>query len=77
MLAKNLCRVCHKEIRRWISICDKCKNERNYYAAKVSVSKKRLREILEERKMTEDWLSRVAVQSWNILENWTIVLKYN
>lgn len=43
MLTKNLCRVCNKEIRFWITICDDCRDKRNYYAAKVSINKKRLR----------------------------------
>lgn len=77
MLTKNLCRVCKKEIRFWITICDDCRDERNYYAAKVSTNKKRLKQTLIERKITKEWLDRVATQSSNILENWYILLTYN
>jgi predicted amidophosphoribosyltransferase len=72
MLTKNLCRVCNKEIRFWITICDDCRDKRNYYAAKVSINKKRLKKTLTVKKLTEDWLKRVAIQSNNILENWNL-----
>ena len=77
MFTKNLCRVCGKEIRLWITICDDCRDKRNYYAAKVSTNKKRLKQTLTERKMTREWLNKIAIQSNNILENWEILLTYN
>ena len=73
----NLCRVCWKEIRHWITICEDCRTERNYYAAKVSLNKKRLIKTLNERKINREWLDRVASQSGNIIENWETLLTYN
>lgn len=73
----NLCRVCWKEIRPGITICESCRDERNYYAAKISTNKKRLIKTLTERKFTKEWLDRVATQSSNIIENWEILLTYN
>ena len=73
----NLCRVCKRNIRPWVTICEDCRDERNYYAASVSVSKKRLQKTLTERKVTKEWLDKVAKQSNNILENWDILLTYN
>lgn len=77
MLDKNLCRVCWTEIRFWITLCEDCRDRRNYYAAKVSTNKKRLRKTLTENKLTNEWLERVAIQSNNIIENWNIVLEFN
>ena len=48
MLTKNVCKVCGKEIRIWVSICESCRDERNYYAAIVSTNKKRLQKSLTE-----------------------------
>ena len=73
----NLCRVCWKEIRPWITICGDCRDKRNYYAAIVSTNKKRLQKTLIERKLTRERLDRVAIQSGNIIENWEILLTYN
>ena len=73
----NLCRVCKKEIRPGITICERCKDERNYYAAKISVNKKRLIKTLNERKINREWLDRVANQSNNIIKNWEILFTYN
>ena len=71
------CRVCWWNIRPWVTICESCRDERNYYAAKVSTNKKRLQKTLTERKINKDWLERVANQSGNIIENWDILLTYN
>lgn len=71
------CRVCGCNIRPWVTICETCRDERNYYAAKVSVNKKRLQQTLTERKITKEWLDKVSTQSTNILENWEILLTYN
>lgn len=71
------CRVCWKDIRPWVTICEWCRDERNYYAAIVSTNKKRLRQTLTERKITKEWLDKVAIQSENIIENWEILLTYN
>lgn len=77
MLVWNLCRVCGKQIRPWVTICENCRDERNYYAATVSTNKKRLKKTLTERKITKEWLDRVANQSNNIIENGEILLTYN
>lgn len=77
MQTKNQCRVCGDIIRPWTTICERCKDERNYYAAKVSVNKKRLIKTLQERKITKERLDRVIKQSNYILENWEILLTYN
>lgn len=71
------CRVCGNNIRPWVTICENCRDERNYYAAKVSVNKKRLQQTLTERKVTKEWLEKINTQSNNILENWEILLSYN
>ena len=78
MSVKNLwkCRVCWKDIRPWVSICESCRNERIYYWAMVSTNKKRLQKTLTERKVTREWLDKVANQSNNILENGEILLTY-
>ena len=76
MLTKNVCKVCGKEIRIWVSICESCRDERNYYAAIVSTNKKRLQKSLTERKITREWLDRISNQSTNIIENWEILLTY-
>lgn len=73
----NLCRVCWKKIRHWITICEDCRTERNYYAAKVSLNKKRLIKTLNERKINREWLDKVMNQSGNIIENWETLLTYN
>lgn len=77
MQTKNICRVCNRQVRPWVTICEDCRDERNYYAAKVSMNKKRLTKTLSERKITKDWLSRVWREANNILENWEILLTYN
>ena len=77
MFTKNICRVCGKGVRSWVTICENCRDERNYYAAKISTNKKRLIKTLTERKFTKEWLDRVATQSGNIIENWEILLTYN
>lgn len=77
MQTKNQCRVCGDIVRPWTTICEKCRDERNCYAAKVSVNKKRLQKTLNERKINRERLDRVATQSGNILENWDILLTYN
>ena len=77
MHTKNICRVCWRNVRPWVTICEQCRDERNYYAAIVSTNKKRLKQTLTERKITKEWLDRVANQSANILENWEILLTYN
>lgn len=71
------CRVCGKDIRPEVTICEDCRDERNYYAAKISTNKKRLIKTLTERKINREWLDRVANQSGNIIENWEILLTYN
>ena len=71
------CRVCGKDIRPGVTICEDCRDERNYYAAKISTNKKRLIKTLTERKINREWLDRVANQSGNIIENWEILLTYN
>lgn len=77
MYTKNICRVCKRNIRPGVTICEDCRDERNYYAAMVSTNKNRLKQTLKERKVTKEWLDRVAIQSNNILENWEILLTYN
>ena len=76
MQTNNLCRVCWRNIRPWVTICEKCRDEKNYYSATVSVNKKRLKQTLTERKINRERLDRVANQSNNILENWEILLTY-
>lgn len=71
------CRVCWKDIRPGVTICEDCRDERNYYAAIVSTNKNRLKQTLAERKITKEWLDKVTSQSNNILENWEILLTYN
>lgn len=70
------CRVCGCNIRPWVSICESCRDERIYYWAMVSTNKTRLKKTLNERKVTKEWLDRVANQTNNILENWEILLTY-
>lgn len=53
-----------------------CRDERIYYWAMVSTNKKRLKQTLNERKVTREWLDKLANQSNNILENWEILLTY-
>ena len=77
MHTKNICRVCWIQVRPWVTICEQCRDERNYYAAIISVNKKRLTKTLKERKITKEWMNRVAVQSSNILENCEILFTYN
>ena len=77
MHTKNLCKVCWRNVRPGVTICESCRNERNYYAAMVSTNKKRLKQTLTERKITREWLDKVANQSSNIIENWEILLTYN
>ena len=77
MLVKNICRVCGKQIRPWVTICEDCRDERNYYSAIVSTNKKRLSKTLTERKITKEWLNKVSTQAGNIIENWEILLTYN
>lgn len=76
MQPTGICRVCWRNVRPWVTICENCRDERNYYAAIVSTNKKRLKQTLTERKITKEWLDRVANQSANILENWEILLTY-
>lgn len=76
MHTNNLCRVCWKDIRPGVTICESCRDERIYYWAMVSTNKKRLKQTLNERKVTREWLDKVANQSNNILENWEILLTY-
>ena len=56
MHTKNKCRVCWKDIRPGVTICEDCRDERNYYAAIVSTNKKRLKQTLTERKITKEKL---------------------
>ena len=72
-----ICRVCWKNVRPGVTICEKCRDERNYYSAIVSTNKKRLSKTLTERKVTKEWLDRVSTQAGNIVENWEILLTYN
>lgn len=76
MHTNNLCRVCWKDIRPGVTICESCRDERIYYWAMVSTNKKRLKQTLNERKVTREWLDKVANQSNNILENGEILLTY-
>ena len=76
MHTKGICRVCWKDIRPGVTICESCRDERIYYWAMVSTNKKRLKQTLNERKVTREWLDKVANQSNNILENWEILLTY-
>lgn len=76
MQTDNLCRVCWRNIRPGVTICESCRDERIYYWAMVSTNKKRLKQTLNERKVTREWLDKVANQSNNILENWEILLTY-
>lgn len=76
MQTNNLCRVCWRNIRPWVTICESCRDERIYYWAMVSTNKKRLKQTLNERKVTREWLDKVANQSSNILENGEILLTY-
>lgn len=71
------CRVCWRNVRPWVTICESCRDERNYYAAKISTNKKRLIKTLTERKFTKEWLDRVSTQSGNIIKNWEILFTYN
>lgn len=66
----------YSAIRIWVSICESCRDERNYYAAIVSTNKKRLQKSLTERKITREWLDKISNQSTNIIENWEILLTY-
>lgn len=76
MHTKGICRVCWKNIRPGVTICESCRDERIYYWAMVSTNKKRLKQTLNERKVTREWLDKVANQSNNILENGEILLTY-
>lgn len=76
MQTNNLCRVCWRNIRPGVTICESCRDERIYYWAMVSTNKKRLKQTLNERKVTREWLDKIANQSNNILENWEILLTY-
>lgn len=76
MHTNNLCRVCWKNIRPGVTICESCRDERIYYWAMVSTNKKRLKQTLNERKVTRERLDKVANQSNNILENGEILLTY-
>lgn len=44
MHTNNLCRVCWKNIRPGVTICESCRDERIYYWAMVSTNKKRLKQ---------------------------------
>lgn len=77
MQTKNQCRVCGKDIRPWVTICEDCRTERNYYAAIVSTNKKRLQKTLTERKLTRERLDKITIQSGNIIENWEVLLTFN
>lgn len=70
------CRVCGNDIRPWVTICESCRDERIYYWAMVSTNKNRLKKTLNERKVTKEWLDRIANQTNNILENGEILLTY-
>lgn len=76
MLVNKVCRVCGKQVRPGVTICESCRNERIYYGAMVSTNKKRLKQTLTERKVTRERLDKVANQSNNILENGEILLTY-
>lgn len=43
------CRVCWKDIRPGVTICEDCRDERNYYAAIVSTNKNRLKQKILKR----------------------------
>ena len=32
MQTNRICRVCGKQVRPWVTICEDCRDERNYYA---------------------------------------------
>lgn len=76
MQTTGKCRVCWIDIRPWVTICESCRDERIYYWAMVSTNKKRLKQTLNERKVTRERLDKVANQSNNILENGEILLTY-
>lgn len=77
MVSLNTCKQCNKPIRYWITLCNECRDKRNYLAANVSMWKKRLIHILKERKLTKEWLDRVETQSSRIIKYWNKILTNN
>ena len=72
----NTCKRCGNTIRYWISLCNKCRDERNYNAANVSMAKKRLSNILKQKQITKEWLDKVDTQSSRIIKYWNEILTY-
>lgn len=72
----NTCYMCNAHIRNWITLCNECRDKRNYYAALVSTWKKRLKELLNKRELNKEWLERFKVQTKNIVKNSENVLTF-
>lgn len=72
----NQCYICKKQIRNWITMCNECKDKRNYYAAIVSTNKKRLKQLLNKRELNKEWIEKFKIQTNNIIKNWEIILTF-
>lgn len=72
----NHCYMCKAQIRNWITLCNECRDKRNYHAALVSMAKKRLKELLNKRDLNKERIEKIKKQTDNIITNWTIVLTF-
>ena len=72
----NICYMCKKPIRNWITMCNECKDKRNYYAAIVSTNKKRLKQLLNKRELNKEWIEKFKTQTNNVIKNWEIILTF-
>lgn len=71
----NYCTHCGKQIRFWITLCEECRDIRNYHAAIVSTNKKRLQKTLQQKRLDRERLNKIETQSNNIIAHWYDVLE--
>lgn len=76
MVSYNKCYMCNAPIRYWITLCNNCRDKRNYHAAIISTNKKRLTQLLNKRELTNEWLTKFKTHSNNIIKNWEVVLMF-
>lgn len=70
------CKHCWKDIRKWVSLCEKCNDIRRNNLAMMTQNKIKLRTLIKEKKLTPEWLDKFILYANNIVKYWKIVMEY-
>lgn len=71
-----ICTHCGIKIRFWISLCNKCKDEKLHSTAILHQNKAKLKILLKEPRFSVERFDKFILYTNNIIRYWKILVKY-